>query len=77
MAITGEAYKKLEDIVGPRNISDDPALCDSYAFQWLSETVRPEQSKFMPRPAAVLMPGSVEEIQAIVRVANFHKIKRL
>jgi glycolate oxidase len=75
MALLKEAYQRLEAIVGPENISDDPALCDSYAFQWLSETVRPEQSKFMPRPAAVLMPGSVEEIQAIVRIGNEFKIK--
>ena len=75
MALSKEAYQALESIVGPQNISDDPALCDSYAFQWLSETVRPEQSKFMPRPAAALMPGSTEEIQAIVKACNKYKIK--
>ena len=75
MALLREAYQALEDIVGKENISDDPALCDSYAFQWLAETCRPDQSHFMPRPAAVLMPGSTEEIQAIVKTCNRYKVK--
>ena len=32
MALSKEAYQALEAIVGPDNISDDPALLDSYAF---------------------------------------------
>ena len=44
MALSKEAYQALEDIVGPENISEDPAILDSYAFQWLAETcpTRPE-----------------------------------
>ena len=75
MALSREAYRALEDIVGPDNISDDPALLDSYAFQHLAETARPGQSHFMPRPVAALMPGSAEEIQAIVKACNRYKIK--
>lgn len=75
MALSRDAYRALEDIVGPDNISDDPALCDSYAFQYLAETARPDQSHFMPRPVAALMPGSTEEIQAIVKTCNRYKIK--
>lgn len=75
MALSKEAYSVLEDIVGSENISDDPALCDSYAFQWLAETARPDQSHFMPRPVAALMPGSTEEIQAIVKACNRYRIK--
>jgi glycolate oxidase len=75
MALSGEAYRALEDIVGPENISDDPALCDSYAFQYLAETARPEQSHFMPRPVAALMPVTTEEIQAIVKTCNRYKVK--
>jgi len=75
MALSRDAYRALEDIVGPDNISDDPALCDSYAFQWLAELVRPDQSHFMPRPVAALVPGSTEEIQAIVKTCNRYKIK--
>ena len=58
MALSTDAYRALEDIVGPKYISQDPAVMDSYAYQWLAETVRPGRSKFMPRPEAALLPGS-------------------
>jgi glycolate oxidase len=75
MAISKEAYRALEDIVGPENISDDPALLDTYAFQYLAETVRPNHSRFMPRPVAAILPGSTEEVQAIVKTCNRYRIK--
>ena len=73
--ITDEAYRALEDIVGVANVSRDAAVLDTYAFQWLAELVRPDQSHFMPRPAAVVLPGSTEEVQAIVRLANTYGLK--
>jgi glycolate oxidase len=75
MAFSKEAYRALEDIVGPDNISDDPALLDTYAFQYLAETVRPNHSRYMPRPVAAIMPCSTEEVQAIVKVCNRYRIK--
>jgi glycolate oxidase len=75
MALSTDAYRALEDIVGPKYISQDPAVMDSYAYQWLAETVRPGHSKFMPRPEAALLPGSTREVQAIVRICNKYKIK--
>ena len=70
-----DVYRALENIVGAANVCDDPALLDSYAFQYLAELVRPENSQFMPRPAAVVMPASTAEVQAIVRLANRHGLK--
>ncbi|HEU65425.1 MAG TPA: FAD-binding oxidoreductase, partial [Chloroflexi bacterium] len=75
MALSRDAYRALEDIVGTRYISEDPAVMDSYAYQWLAETVRPNQSKFMTRPEAALLTGSTKEVQAIVRTCNKYKIK--
>jgi len=75
MAFSKEAYRALEDIVGPDNISDDPALLDTYAFQYLAETVRPNHSRYMPRPVAAIMPCTTEEVQAIVKVCNRYRIK--
>ncbi len=75
MPISDEAYAALEDIVGKKNVSRNPAVMDSYAFQWLAELVRPELSHFMPRPVAAVMPASTEEVQAIVKLANKYKIK--
>jgi hypothetical protein len=48
MGFCREAYRALEDIVGPENISDDPALCDSYAFQYLAETADPTKVILCP-----------------------------
>jgi glycolate oxidase len=74
MALPSDAYQELEDIVGPENISEEPVILDSYAFQYSAE-LSTDASKFMPRPEAVVLPGSTEEVQAIVRTCNRHRIK--
>ena len=73
--LSDDAYRALEDIVGAENVSRDAAILDNYAFQYLAELVRPEHSHFMPRHAAVALPASTEEVQAIVRLANKHGFK--
>jgi glycolate oxidase len=75
MTLSDEAYEALESIVGAENVSCDPAVLDSYAFEVLAELVRPEYSKYMPRPVAVVMPGSTEEVQAVVLLANKYRLK--
>jgi len=73
MALAKEVYKTLEDIVGPENISEEPAILDGYAFQAFAELLI--GSKFMQRPEAVVLPGNSEEVQAIVKACNRFKIK--
>ncbi len=75
MPLSKETYRALEDIVGSRNISQDPAILDSYAFQYLADLIRPDQSKFMPRPEAAILPVCTEEVQAIVRTCNRYGVK--
>lgn len=76
MALDKDVYQALEDIVGPENITDEPAILDSYAFRWKSELANPKVGNyFLPKPVAVLMPGSTEEVQAIVKTCNRYKIK--
>jgi len=75
VALTKEVYQALEDIVGPNNISDEPVILDTYAVQNAAELRTEDMSKFMPRPEAVALPGSTEEVQAIVKVCNRYKIK--
>jgi hypothetical protein len=77
MALSREIYQALEDIVGPKNISDDPALLDSYRYPLTHTAIHlgPYYRTFTPRGAAVLLPGSTKEVQAVVRVCNKHKIK--
>ena len=33
MALSGNVYRELEDIVGPENISEDPSVIDTYSFR--------------------------------------------
>ena len=77
MAILREVYESLQDIVGPDNITEEPATLDSYAYQWMAELVPDVTggSKFFDRPEAVLVPGSTEEVQAIVKACNQYKLK--
>ena len=61
-----------------RSISpNDPALLDSYRYP-LSHTaihLGPYYRVYTPRGEAVLLPGSTEEVQAIVKVCNKYKIR--
>jgi glycolate oxidase len=77
MGFPKEVYRALEDIVGPRNISDDPAVLVSYQFPLAVTSIHlgPFYRTNTPRGAAVLLPGSAEEVQKIVKVCNRHKIK--
>lgn len=74
MPLSRETYRALEDVVGPEFISEEPVVLDAYSFFFLSELItalgQGGEKKFIPRPAAVLLPGSTEEIQRIVRVCN-------
>ncbi|MEJ2549843.1 MAG: FAD-binding oxidoreductase [Anaerolineales bacterium] len=77
MALSKELYRALEDIVGAENLSDDPAVLDSYRYSLAHTAIHlgPYFDTFTPRGAAVLLPGSTEEVQAIVKLCNMHKIK--
>ena len=77
MPLTREAYHSLEDIVGKKYISEDPAVLDSYRYS-LSQAschLGPFYDTYTPRGEAVLLPDSAEEVQAIVRICNKYKIK--
>ena len=77
MSLSREVYQALEDIVGQDNISDDPALLESYRYS-LSHTalhLGPYFSTYTPRGEAVLLPGSTEEVQCIVRACNKYRVK--
>ena len=77
MSLSKSVYKSFEDVVGARNISEDPAVLDSYRYSLAHTAIHlgPFYDTFTPRGAAVLLPGSPEEVQAIVRLCNQYKIK--
>jgi len=60
-----KALRKMEGVVGSQNVITDPELLDMYSVNMLSV------DNIMP--AAVVRPGSVEEIQAILKIANEYK----
>jgi len=60
MALSKDKYSAFEDIVGPENICNDPAIMPSY-----------HATEF----AAVILPGNTLEVQAIVKLCNKYKLK--
>jgi len=75
MSLSRDAYKALEDVVGPENISEDPVILDGYAFQFMLGIDEMFGGRFMPRPEAAILPGDTEDVQAIVKTCSRHKIK--
>lgn len=73
MALTDIEYQAFEDIVGPENITRDPVILETYNQCWGHKAVFDQ--KWSTRPAAVIMPGSTEECQSIVKVCNRYKIR--
>jgi len=60
MALTKEIYSAFEDIVGPENICDDPAIMPAY---------------YSTEFAAIVLPGNTAEVQAAVKLCNKYKLK--
>ncbi len=70
--LSEEAYRELEGAVGSENATREPAILDSYAWQPFLNMTR---ELWTARPAAVVLPGSTEEVQAVVRACNRHGLK--
>jgi glycolate oxidase len=68
MRLTKEEYKALEDIVGPEYITQEPVIMESYNQVWGNKLAFGDK-RHNP-PAAVLLPATVKEVQAIVRFCN-------
>lgn len=75
MAFNQEAYKELELIVGKRNVTQDPAVRECYRCITAQSSAHygPYDTR-TPMPGAVIMPGSTEEVQAIVKICNKYNI---
>jgi hypothetical protein len=67
-----EARRELAAIVGEDRISWEPALLDSYVYQSL-----PGESPdiWLRRPVAVVLPGSLQEVQEVVRACARHGLR--
>ncbi len=67
-----EMYQELENILGPENVSQEPAVMDGYSWQPIFNLT---DEKWRPRPAAVAMPESTEEVQQIIRLCNQYQVR--
>jgi glycolate oxidase len=70
--ISNEAYRDLENAVGPENVSREPGILDGYAWQPLEFS---EPEIWLTRPIAVVLPSSAEEVQAIVQICQKYKYR--
>lgn len=75
MAISKEAYKVLEAIVGEDYISSDPVVCEGYRSGPAGYEAGLGYERVMTKvPGCVIMPLTTEEVQKIVKVCNRYKI---
>jgi glycolate oxidase len=78
MLKTREAAKILENIVGEENFSEDSAVISSYTFQPFSEVLgfygNKDETNDKVNLGAVILPGSVDEVQTIIKTCNRYKI---
>ena len=72
MSLNKELYKALEQVLGPENVSDDPAI--TYSYTPVTGTVmEPPGGQATPMYEAITLPQTTEEVQAIVKLCNKYK----
>jgi len=74
--LTPEVYRALENIVGSTWISQDRAVLEAYSKLSLDAEGFLKKHEKDPSniPACVVLPGSTDEIQSIVRIANRYRV---
>ncbi len=76
MALSREIYQALEDIVGKRNISENIGVCETYrSIPAQSSAHYGPSEHWTPLPQAVILPGSTEEVQNIIRICNKYGVE--
>ena len=67
MALSRDAYRALEAIVGPENISEDPAITLGYSYMNFVPLLY-ESARLAPfLPEAIVLPGSAKEVSDIMK----------
>jgi glycolate oxidase len=68
--ITQDELESLQEIVGPRWVSTEPCMMDSYSFYMNPETLVKDGGRWTPRPVAVVLPETTEQVSEILRLCN-------
>ena len=75
MAVSKEAYRVLESIVGAEYISTDPVVCEGYRAGPGGYECGLGYERVMTKvPGCVIMPRTTEEVQRIVKVCNRYRV---
>lgn len=75
MMLAREIVEEFCEAVGARYFSDDPSTCMSYAWNaGLGGVPKPTRLSPTP-PVGVALPGSTEEVQAVIKVCLKHGIR--
>ncbi|MFO8058588.1 MAG: FAD-binding oxidoreductase [bacterium] len=64
----------LKEIVGQEWVNSDPCMMDTYSYYMNPEILNEDGSLWLPRPEAVVMPSSTEEVSEIMKLANSENI---
>jgi len=70
-----DALEEFREALGPENVSCEPAVLDGYAWQAFAEVVGQTSGWCPYRPAAVVLPGSTAEVQAVVGICRRHGLR--
>lgn len=70
--LTDKAYNDFAEALGEDNVSTEPVVLEGYTWQ---PTFNSGPDMWAKRPVAVVLPSSTEEVQAIMRLCNKHKLK--
>ncbi len=65
-----QVRRELEAIAGEAWVYTDPAVLDTYGWQYLAEASSPDASHYMPRPLAIALPADAAQVAAIVKLCN-------
>jgi glycolate oxidase len=72
MALKRNVHKAFANAVGSENISAEPFILDSYAWR---SGMAAGLTRFFPRFDAIILPGSTEDVQAVVKLCNQYKVQ--
>jgi glycolate oxidase len=68
MSLPDGAFQALADALGPEQVCDEPAVTAGYSYMWLLYATHAQSQRY--RPAAVVLPGSTQDVQTIIKLAN-------
>ncbi|MDD2735533.1 MAG: FAD-binding oxidoreductase [Desulfuromonadaceae bacterium] len=71
MALSRDAYKALQAVVGSKYVSEDPGTLAGYHYSWGGPNGR--WQPFVP--LAVVLPEDTSQVQGVVRVCNRYKLR--